>query len=221
MTETLRIQLHDKIQDYFNSSELRSLCFSLGLDYDDDLPGATKSEKIISLITLCQRKDKLLDLIKLCKEQRPHVSWEYDFDADPPLSSSSTQNNTHRFEKIWLPLIIAIIGLVGVVFTAVLNNLPLTIGSPTPTTFDYQIRVEDQISGEAIKDAKVTIDVSGQAPKNEYTDSNGVARIFIDTLRAGEPGKLMVEMQGYITHVENITLTPDTLPVIVRLEFSP
>ncbi|MCB0368634.1 MAG: hypothetical protein KDD45_04100 [Bdellovibrionales bacterium] len=58
----------------FNLDELRTLCFSLGVDYDD-LVGEGKSGKIRELILYCQRKNMLGDLVNQCSQMRPHSLW--------------------------------------------------------------------------------------------------------------------------------------------------
>lgn len=216
MTTDSRNQLLEQINRYFNSTELHSLCFSLGLDYDDELPGTTRSEKIIALITWCERQDRLLDLVGLCREQRPTINWNLDFETGLSSSLPVTQMNAHRLEKYWIPIIVAIIGLAGVVFTAIYTN-----ASKTPSVFDYQVRVIEESSGTPISGAKVTIEVGGQAPMNEFADSEGVARLFVDRLRAGKPGRIIVEMRDYSTYTENIDLVPEALPDIVQLERNP
>lgn len=66
-----------KIRDYFNESELRDICFTLGIDYGQ-LGGEHYYDKARELISYCKRNGKLSDLIKLCKEQRPFIIWDYE-----------------------------------------------------------------------------------------------------------------------------------------------
>jgi hypothetical protein len=115
----------------------------------------------------------------------------------------------------WIPIVVALIGLLGVLITSKGRILP------TPdTSFGYQVRVQAKDTGRYIPDAKVTIEVSGQAPLDDITDSNGLARISISSSRAGKPGRLIVEAAGYKRYMQNIDLTMGTLPDVVLLERS-
>jgi hypothetical protein len=116
----------------------------------------------------------------------------------------------------WVPIVVALIGLIGVIITT-RGGIP----SQTNTSFDYQVRVQAKDTSEYIPNAKVTIEVSGQAPLDGISDSNGLARIFISSSHAGKPGRLIVEAAGYKRHTQNIDLTVDTLPDVVQLEPAP
>jgi hypothetical protein len=116
----------------------------------------------------------------------------------------------------WVPIIVALIGLAGVIITSDWVTPP-----PPVTSFDYQVRVQAKDTGEYILNAKVTIEVGGQAPLDGITDSNGLARIFVGSSHAGKPGLLIVEATGYKRHTQNMDLTVGTLPDIVQLEPAP
>jgi hypothetical protein len=91
--------------------------------------------------------------------------------------------------------------------------------TPTATggSFTYQVRVQEQGTGESIPNAKVTVDLGNSiASKDEYADGNGLARIFIDAALARKPGRLIVEAPGYKTFTQNIDLD-EYLPKIVQL----
>jgi formylglycine-generating enzyme required for sulfatase activity len=88
----------------------------------------------------------------------------------------------------------------------------------TPSGSEYQVRVEDKETGDPIENAKVTIEMGGWASKNEFTDSNGIARIPIAASSVGKPGRLIVEASGYERYVESINLIVSTLPDAVQLE---
>ena len=67
-------ELRQKLIVSFNDSELRDLCFDLGVDYES-VEGGTRDAKARELITYLQRRDRLTELIDLCRERRPNVSW--------------------------------------------------------------------------------------------------------------------------------------------------
>ena len=66
--------LRDLINDHFDNNDIRSLCFDLGIDFDN-IPGETKNQKIESLILKSQRASNLHRLLQRCQELRPKVSW--------------------------------------------------------------------------------------------------------------------------------------------------
>jgi len=83
--------------------------------------------------------------------------------------------------------------------------------------FEYQVRVEVEGTGEAIVDAEVMIELESQAPRNEFTDSHGIARVMLDASQKDKPARLIVEAPGYTRHIESIDLTPG-LSHVVKLE---
>jgi hypothetical protein len=89
-------------------------------------------------------------------------------------------------------------------------------------SFTYEVRVQEHGSLNPVKDAKVILE-SGSTfvPKIEFTDSEGIARIFIDSSRGGKPGKVIVEAAGYKTYVQNVDLTETELPQVIELEIIP
>ena len=66
--------LSDMIIAHFNSSELMSLCFDLGTDYDN-LPGTTFNVKTVELIRWAERRGQLHQLLDLLGEARPAINW--------------------------------------------------------------------------------------------------------------------------------------------------
>jgi len=71
--------IYEKIATHFNESELRDLCFQLAIDYED-LPGATKRDRIREIVEYCERRGSLPQLRELCSRLRPHVDW---YEAQP------------------------------------------------------------------------------------------------------------------------------------------
>lgn len=83
--------------------------------------------------------------------------------------------------------------------------------------FDFQVRVREEGTGNAVVGANVTIEGSG-VPKDEITDSTGFVRIRIDAASVNEPGKIIVTANGYETYSQNIDLTESVLPEIIQLK---
>jgi hypothetical protein len=66
--------LHRQINEYFNFSEVRTLCFYLGVDYDD-VPGNNRSAFVRNLIVSLARKGALQRLVDRAREERPFLEW--------------------------------------------------------------------------------------------------------------------------------------------------
>jgi hypothetical protein len=66
--------LRDKLTSYFNKSELKALCFDLGVAHDD-LPGETRTELAQALVEHCHERGRLPELIGRCQTERPRVDW--------------------------------------------------------------------------------------------------------------------------------------------------
>jgi DNA-binding NarL/FixJ family response regulator len=60
----------------FDKSELRMLCFHLGIDYADSLPGESKEDKAQDLIGYLERRDRILELVQAGKQLRPDIAWD-------------------------------------------------------------------------------------------------------------------------------------------------
>jgi hypothetical protein len=87
----------------------------------------------------------------------------------------------------------------------------------TNTSFTYQVQVLAANDGEPIPGAQVLIQIGEIAPLDEFTDSNGIARIIIDDTYIGQPGRLIVRANSYQTWEQNLTLDQQQLPDTVQL----
>ena len=67
-------ELRRKIGEYFNESELKGLCFDIGIDYEDFSIG-TKQDKVREVLAYCLRHGRVSDLRTACRRVRPSVSW--------------------------------------------------------------------------------------------------------------------------------------------------
>jgi hypothetical protein len=75
---TYQAQLLPLLDQYFDEEELRSLCFDLGVQYDN-LGGRGKAAHARELIARLEREQRLAELIAAVRRQRPAVNW-----PDPP-----------------------------------------------------------------------------------------------------------------------------------------
>lgn len=67
-------QIRDGLVTHFDDSELRDLCFDLGIDYDT-LSGENLADRARELILHHQRRQQLNKLIERCKLLRPSTDW--------------------------------------------------------------------------------------------------------------------------------------------------
>lgn len=67
-------ELRNKLTRYFNKSELKGLCFDLGVAHDD-LPSETRTELAQALVAYCYARDRLPELRQRCRAERPRVAW--------------------------------------------------------------------------------------------------------------------------------------------------
>lgn len=65
---------HKFLSDYFSFDDVKTLCFKLGVDFDE-LEGQAKQGKIRELIILANRRDILASLFELVLRENPNVSW--------------------------------------------------------------------------------------------------------------------------------------------------
>ena len=82
----LLTQLRQLLSKRFSDGELRTLCFDLGVEYED-LPGAGKADKARELVDYMDRYDRLADLVRVGRQARPDVPWP-ELNAAPITRSS-------------------------------------------------------------------------------------------------------------------------------------
>ena len=85
-------------------------------------------------------------------------------------------------------------------------------------SFDSIIRVENASTGNTIRNAKVTIEITNGPPIDGYTDSNGIARLTVNNSLRDSRGRLIVEAKNYIKFTQEITIAAELLPELVKLE---
>jgi len=66
------VQLRQALDDGYNDSELRDLCFELGIDYED-LPGDGQSAKARELVLYARRHGLLAQLVEKVMRERPQL----------------------------------------------------------------------------------------------------------------------------------------------------
>jgi hypothetical protein len=67
-------RLHKFFNDHFNKGELKTFCMDFEVDYEE-IEAENKSGTIRELILYCKRHDRLLDLMKKARKERPNAPW--------------------------------------------------------------------------------------------------------------------------------------------------
>ncbi|MCB0172707.1 MAG: hypothetical protein KDJ97_19390 [Anaerolineae bacterium] len=218
----------------FTDEDLRRLCYDIPNFrpvYVQLTRNTGKTEIIDRLIEYADRTLQIENLLALVKEHNParykkHQPY-YDDPITRPSASSDVFREPQRVEpkkdKIWgipqlwwVPIVVALIGLISVTIPLVINN-----EASTSQPFTYAVRVQKEGTNQNIPNSRVTIEVPGQAPLDEITDSNGFARIVINAAYTGQPGRLLIEANGYEPYRQEIDLTEGNLPDTIPLKQSP
>lgn len=99
------MKLAKLLETRFDREELRTLCFNLGVDYDD-LPGTSRVDKAGELIRHLQRRDRLSELINAGKQLRPHLSWDDapDVDDEAFIVVDEAHTTTHFYGPVTGPV---------------------------------------------------------------------------------------------------------------------
>ncbi len=170
-------------------------------------------------------EEKLADLRRQLKQAEMNAASSKAASVVLPENESGGERDSKNslWVLIGVPVIVALIGLAGVIFATVWATSNGDTPSPDPTTsvadtFTYNVRVQDKSTADGIANAVVTIEVGGKAPLDGITDSTGLARIFVNASHAGQPGRLIVEADGYERYRQEIDIVEGALPDIVPLE---
>ncbi len=86
--QTNTAELRRLLFQHLSLDELQDLCRILKVDYDT-LPDEGKEAKARELIAYLQRRDRLPDLLKACKQLRPDIAWDAQ-DTSDQTSASDT-----------------------------------------------------------------------------------------------------------------------------------
>ena len=90
-------QLRQLFSVYFSESELKTICFDLGLDYEM-LPGSGKGDRARELISHMWRNGRLPELVELGRELRPNLAWPAP-DRSPDTELSTPASPGVRMEQ--------------------------------------------------------------------------------------------------------------------------
>lgn len=205
-------ELSDKLSEAYSREELKVLCYELGLD-PDELEEGTKSELIWQIITWCQRRGELANLIRICREQRSHILW-----PNPPRrkmtdnSQTRPSANKHTVRhkplppqtKKWILGLGVVIGLVlcGWVTITLANNF-LADFNPTG---QEPISVANMFTPHA-EDSNL----QGSEPSDTLSGpEDAVATIPISDLRIAGIGLEEIQALGHGGDVNSVAWSPDS-----------
>lgn len=77
------IYLRLVLRNRFNQSELRDLCFDLGVDYED-LPGNGRADKARELVAYLDRRNQIPGLVTAGRRVRPDIDWGEELADEGP-----------------------------------------------------------------------------------------------------------------------------------------
>jgi hypothetical protein len=131
------------------------------------------------------------------------------------MSYRSTHSNNSTMRK--LPLKLSLAKMIAWPIVIIVSM----VGCSPSDEFTYQVRVQAADTGKAISNARVIVEVPGETPVNDITDTTGLARVFVPSSLAGQPGVIIVEATDYAPYREHIDLIEGALPNLVLLEPCP
>jgi WD40 repeat protein/LysM repeat protein len=100
MTDTTYLtQLRKTLTQRFSLDELKTLCFDLGIDFEE-LPAKTKSGIARELVEYCKHRHRIDDLVKKGRELRSDIDW-----PAPPAPPPSGKQGTHHPRRTFLQYI--------------------------------------------------------------------------------------------------------------------
>jgi len=70
-----RAKLLINLKQCFSISELKSLCFKLGMDHEE-LSASNKNDMARELVEFLERRGRLHELLDICEQERPNVPWQ-------------------------------------------------------------------------------------------------------------------------------------------------
>ena len=184
-------------------NQIKSICVDLGLDYQD-FEHQSSPELIVALINYANKRERVAELNQA---------------VDDELQASFGQSIATPSRPQIEPSQWALIGLGFVLLSLVLYFLlsAWSQSSSSSDTFLYQVEVTDELSGEFITNASVTLAVENQAPYTSQTDSRGVAILSVSNRLLGTTGQLSVSKPGYEREALFISLAAEQRPTQIQL----
>lgn len=86
--------LHKQIDQYFSFNEIKTICFDLGVDYEN-IPGNIRSAFTRNLIVSLAKQNRLQELVGIVRAERPFLDWQ-DVPADFKLPDTIAQEDIRQ-----------------------------------------------------------------------------------------------------------------------------
>ncbi|MCA9919197.1 MAG: hypothetical protein KC445_14655 [Anaerolineales bacterium] len=113
--------LRDLVNRSFDTNEMHELAFDFNLDYDD-IPGRGKSAKIVELLQILARQQRIPEFIERCQALRPRENWQ------PLLAAAQREPLSFAVEMPALETAVSTPQPVAAPTSAPLQNRNLLIG---------------------------------------------------------------------------------------------
>ncbi|MBK8905338.1 MAG: hypothetical protein IPM53_29415 [Anaerolineaceae bacterium] len=68
------VELRQNLNEAFNTTDLRNLCWDLGIDYEN-LSGENKLDKTRELLDYLDNRSRIADLLVILQKERPKIGW--------------------------------------------------------------------------------------------------------------------------------------------------
>ncbi len=93
-------KLLDLISRHFSEDELKTLCFELGIEFED-LGGVGKTGKARELLQFCRRNDKLQELVAALRAKRPDAEFESTLSGDDANDLATIERSPWLGIEFW------------------------------------------------------------------------------------------------------------------------
>jgi hypothetical protein len=146
-----RRDLREALMKHFNESDIRQICFDLGVDFEK-LSGDNKVDLVISLIEEFNNQGKIPELIQACSMVRENVSWDQIAAAEkeekesksfklPQAVSFSPSSRELKPQIIGIAVVVVLVVIIGAYFafrpdTSESTSLSVTDTPPTQPTLE-------------------------------------------------------------------------------------
>ena len=210
-------ELCQKLNACFDKSEIRSLCFELGVDYDN-LPEA-KDDAIRELIRFLARHRQIEELIVACRRVRPHIMWpdigsnEIVFSLESDTSQTKNLSREQMAERKKLLILLEKVKnfwIDGVLEKSAPEGMRIDLNWQT-----YQEAVDDPWEEERVTAVyKPHIDATNPTILDTFQNSDR-ALLILGEPGAGKTTTLLTLAQELIAEAEQDTDQP--IPVVLKL----
>ena len=77
------VELRRNLNEAFNTTDLRNLCWDLGIDYEN-LSGDNKLDKTRELLDYLDNRSRVADLLVILQKERPKIAWPSSASVNEP-----------------------------------------------------------------------------------------------------------------------------------------